>query len=650
MYVMDDVLDRLQVSADTDVIKQASRLIGEGRRLEALELLEQCVLLQPQSRLLLQAAGRLCLQQGESTRAAAYLERALAVNNTSGVDNYDQYAVDETDFDYLEEQAQDLDECDYVIPGLEAEAPVNPSPKKISRKTLTLSESSRKERALVKSTSRVRYKPRSDSELAGTDDKATLSPRLINRVAAVKVQAPQLNDPATPQTDFVIPEPLAATSTTPELPADTDTSPELASPPRPILKLKNKLPELDEPAANKKMIIKRRLLFVETPEYPDEVMSLLVEPEGLSENTVVLDIDTKAEPVVLDDVPSAISEQQVEHQGNSVDEGQSDWPVEAEPDGEQLPALDVAMGFDDELFVDFDGFDNEDSAESFFSDPVSGDEVSGLAQDETLDSDEYGLWDDMQASAIEAKEEEVLPQGPEDGVSRSERARQKAVEVILRVGWEAEQLEFLTQVFIENGWAAARKAIEREIQAGTTFEQLELAREIRLVWKECDRYWITFSKLNAFSQVTDAVYMNLSWSQALRIIRVFQYIPCADELESFLDDEFEFWYSNKILRLRYPAFIKYLNYYRINSDYPYLSADEVRCFDSPVSYDAMSSDEFMYTHSDAVEQLRGYGIDVFADYAPKNYYVTDDIFDPALFEKKKNDQPLAAEEEQGSES
>ena len=72
---------------------------------------------------------------------------------------------------------------------------------------------------------------------------------------------------------------------------------------------------------------------------------------------------------------------------------------------------------------------------------------------------------------------------------------QIAVEVLSETDWQPTYLSLLQQIFFENGWSAARNAIEKAIADGLTPDELSVAREIRLLWAESDRYWITFHGL-----------------------------------------------------------------------------------------------------------------------------------------------------------
>lgn len=242
--------------------------------------------------------------------------------------------------------------------------------------------------------------------------------------------------------------------------------------------------------------------------------------------------------------------------------------------------------------------------------------------DDDFIHDNYEIWEDLEDSReVETAVSDFY--SLKDSVSRYDRARQKAVEVLTLFDWEKTQLSLITQILYENGWGAAKKAIEREIADGATAEELMLARELKLIWCVCDRYWINFQKVTQFSNVTDATYRILSWRQALRIIRIFANLPSIEEIEYFLEDEFEFWYHHRILRLRYPAFLKYLLSYRIRNNYPNLSASDPRRFEKPLGFESLTSTNFIYSNSDEMRILHEFGIDLLSKYSPKSYYFSD---------------------------
>ncbi|EMV9315959.1 tetratricopeptide repeat protein [Vibrio vulnificus] len=191
-------------------------------------------------------------------------------------------------------------------------------------------------------------------------------------------------------------------------------------------------------------------------------------------------------------------------------------------------------------------------------------------------------------------------------LTRWERAQQVAVEVIYSTNWFGKHLAFLTDVFFESGWGAARVTIEKEILSGTTIDELMLAREFKELWKNCDRYWITLSKLGPSNHVTEATHKQMSWAQALKIIRCFNWLPSIEELEVFLDDEFEYWYQNALMRRVFPIFMKYLCYYRARNN-PYMDF-ELGPYQQELSDDPMDHDDLINYNSEIRQRLRNVGL------------------------------------------
>lgn len=192
-------------------------------------------------------------------------------------------------------------------------------------------------------------------------------------------------------------------------------------------------------------------------------------------------------------------------------------------------------------------------------------------------------------------------------LTRWERAQQVAVEVIYSTNWSGKHLPFLTDVFFESGWGAVRITMEKEILNGTTIDELILARDFKEIWKNCDRYWITLSKLGPFAHVTEATHRQMSWVQALRIIRCFNWLPSIEELEVFLEDEFEYWYQHTLMRRIFPVFMKYLCYYRAKNN-PYMDF-ELGPYQSEFTDDPMDNGDFINCNSENRQRLSEVGLD-----------------------------------------
>ncbi|MGI8739238.1 MAG: hypothetical protein ACR2KU_06215 [Gammaproteobacteria bacterium] len=214
-------------------------------------------------------------------------------------------------------------------------------------------------------------------------------------------------------------------------------------------------------------------------------------------------------------------------------QGELDFEVD---DEQVLPA------FDD---VEFQEFPEELASQSAFYYP----------SDQTDEVDPYlvdieELIDDISEDA----DEEPLPRG----VTREQRALQVAAEFLERVGWDREHLRPLQDFFVRYGWSMARVALEREIEKGLDPEEFPIALRLREIWAENERYWTAFF----YPPQAKDCYRVMSWSMAILIVRSVPGIPFEEELELFVENEFDIWYSSDSLRRQFCAFIKYL-YFRV---------------------------------------------------------------------------------------
>jgi len=214
---------------------------------------------------------------------------------------------------------------------------------------------------------------------------------------------------------------------------------------------------------------------------------------------------------------------------------------------------------DDETSI----LDLVDVEDDFDDDSEVVDTVENEVEDFSLDdfeSEDFG-WEDLDDFDEEASRENTDEDLTLAGIPREQRARQAAVDVLERVGWDREYLPLLESIFVESGWGAARIAIENQIERGAVPEQIVLARKVRSIWFSNEYLWTTFRmRSNAPFMQAEAVYKNFSWADALRLIRCFPSIPDEFEVEAFIEELFEEWYFNNRLRRHFHAFLKYLRY------------------------------------------------------------------------------------------
>ena len=227
--------------------------------------------------------------------------------------------------------------------------------------------------------------------------------------------------------------------------------------------------------------------------------------------------------------------------------------------------------------VDFEGFDDEYAAYAF--DP----------------EEFYEIRDD----------DETLPRASEK-ISREDRAFQRATDLIYNTGWPLSAHALVHQIFIINGWSATRRALEREISKGLTPDELILAAHIKVLWAENDHYWIAFDK-NGSSNLSQHI---LSWPSAILIVRTFDALPQVEELEQFIDSQFEYWYESVHLRRVFRSFNRFL-WYRTSNLRGCLPANMPFSFGNPrdlpvEEYSDLGLDDTLDIERDA--DLRAFGV------------------------------------------
>lgn len=233
--------------------------------------------------------------------------------------------------------------------------------------------------------------------------------------------------------------------------------------------------------------------------------------------------------------------------------------------------------------------DADDDVDVFIAPDRSGALGSLEEEPEELSWDDLSDLDEFEEEAQRGFDDSSIE---DDVITREQRARQIAAAVLARADWDIEYLPLLQQVFVENGWSAARVAVEREIANGVLPEELALARKIKRFWGWHEQFWTTFHKIwtNSPYAQADAAYKNMSWAEALRIIRSFPSLPDIEEIYAFIEEEYESWYYNDSLRRTFKAFFKYLKY-RTGSMRGTLPGDV------PFSFDVMTDSEFGFLDS-----------------------------------------------------
>lgn len=335
---------------------------------------------------------------------------------------------------------------------------------------------------------------------------------------------------------------------------------------------------------------------------PEEVIAAgnveLERATEVFESTPDATASSAPEPEAYRHLPEKIDQPEAEQMSISYvgDPNESDEELglpEIESDNLEVVDVDEDENFDDDL----DEIDPEI------------DLIDNAPQDEDFLSEDFG-WEDLDDFEEDASRENEDEDLAETALTRAQRARQAAVEVLNRVGWDREYLPLLEITFMESGWGAARIAIEDQIERGAVPEEIMLARQIRSIWFNNEHLWTSFRmKSSAPFMQAEAVYKNFSWADALRLVRCFPSIPDGTEIEAFIDHIYDEWYSNDRLRRHFKAFLKYLRY-RVVATKRTLPGDIGVLFSSPFEAEwGADNPELMNAISEMRSELRELGAD-----------------------------------------
>lgn len=139
-------------------------------------------------------------------------------------------------------------------------------------------------------------------------------------------------------------------------------------------------------------------------------------------------------------------------------------------------------------------------------------------------------------------EPELLP----DGLDEDERIEQVAAQFIETHGWPLSALSLVKDVFHRFGWSATRVALDTVVENGMSVSELALAFHLKNLWEASDKY----------SQ--NSKWYNLAWPTALEIIRSFHAYPQKEELERFLEDQYDRWLYAPPLYQQSHYFLSYI--------------------------------------------------------------------------------------------
>lgn len=543
------------------ILRNVSDLVVKGELNKAIALLEEALITRSSSVKLLDVLSDLYFRSDQPQKAYKCKEELLKnVEPTSS--NIDSDLPDESDFAFLEEQFNQLDETEYHFEQPKVEQELSTKPK-------------------------LQLKNSDQIETKRPTNKINIPYNQCDRDADISVP-----NNTVPESNQIAAPPLKV------------KTPKLDNHERKILTLKmQRHSEMDMDDHSVNVIYKPRLETREQKNNVDESITKIFETS--------VDVEQKTQ-AVLD--------------GNSDDKSLDKTSIT----GEDINNVTFTIPSKDENFeVDETSWseDEFDFLNGYVDEQDANDEVIttfGLHRTDDLEdsfsfqSELYDIWDDEsdEYSEDEIHDSSIL----DDRLTREERARLVAVECIIEFNWHTNKLSFLTDVFSTQGWGSIRKSLEREVHAGTTAEELELAFAVKKIWQDSSRYWINFSKAWALGESADATYRHCSWKQALRLVRLFDNLPSIDEIYNFLESEFDVWYHHSVLRLCFPAFNKYLFLYRLNN------RNETTLFNGfelPVEHDGLEALWLSQLYGNPMLKLNALGFDLVTKFTTKSYYASD---------------------------
>ncbi|GAB4292899.1 MAG: hypothetical protein Kow0083_06020 [Methylophaga sp.] len=491
-----------------EIFAQINRLVSNGLKKAAAELLTEYLEKHPDSVIAHKALGQVYLKSGQPRKAVYHLKKSLELsrNSVATVDSstsYDPHAFDDDDWQYVATESEKLAEEEYEFDDDKAPQASPGQNQHTANKSMENTESGEHEQielGMQEAESSAESEPvlsTTSEDVSGSGDKAD------TESAGSQIEPPPLETHST-ATDA---EPSEEVPDVLNLIEDDDT-PDVYS---------------DGPQSSR---FSTDLIESDEDELLDSEERFDIDTDDEDEFELADDIDEEAEDEVWDDIEDI-----------------------------------------DELQI-FDEEELDDDLE-YITDPTSTGELNPTA----------------------------------DRITQQQRALQIATEVIADSDWDYKHITLLQEIFSIRGWAAARVVIKQLIQEGATPEEIKLAREIRYLWTENSKYWITFHKLTAraVDSSTDAAYKQMSWLESMRIIRCFPSTPDIEEIHYFIEEAYDLWYNSSQLRKCFKAFFKFLKYrtgsmrVTLPGDYP---------FSFTRSLEEYYDDEYDYLHLSQSQEYR----------------------------------------------
>lgn len=590
--------------SEAETLRRASDLMAKGEINNAIVLLEQALLTRSRSEKIREMLADFLARANQPKKAR---EHKKAIIESSNLHGSDIDLPDETDFAYLEAQSSQLEEAEYHFDQNASQQKPSPRP------TLRLKTSSQNDQEGSADKGKIRYK-QCEAEAPSPTREERLAKSEHHDPAALSLTKSDQSGSKTHNEQHSETEKAASShgKSSSTLESDVQDSSNTA---RKTLTLKSpRQPVADGDRREVRVVYK-----------PRSEKEILANDEVDSEQ-----VSITTQPVV-DLTQEMTSVQPEPHDRKQLDaENLPVKPNDLEPNSQSTTTPLPSQTIEDEEpkweeddfeflndYVDEQELEDESTSAGGLQQIVLDDDSEeGFSFDDN-EADLYDFWDDESDEPEDDSENiSVL----ENQLTREERARIVAVECILEFDWHTKNLPFLIEVFSTPGWSSTRRALEREVHAGATVDELELGFAVKRLWQESSRYWITFSKAWASGESADATYRHCSWKQALHLVRLFEQLPTLDEVYDLLEREFEYWYHNRILRLCFPAFNKYLFLYRLNSRN---ETSMFNAFELPEEHDGLEAEWLSQPHSNPMEKLNALGIDLVEKYTTKRYYASD---------------------------
>ncbi len=598
--------------SEPETLRRASDLVAKGEIKNAIALLEQALVTRSRSEKIREVLAGLHARAGQPKKARehkdAIIERSIAHGSDSDL-------PDEVDFAYLEAQSSQLEEAEFHFDQNASQQKASPRP------TLRLKTSSQNDQEGSADKGKIIYKQREAVAPPSTREEH-LAESVHQEPAASSLS---LGDQSGSKTDYGLhsePDnvPLDGGKSSPleadvhDIKSNVRKTLTLKSPRQPVTDNdRREVPVFYKTKSEKDALANDKgegvQVSVTTQPVADSTQEMIpVQPETHDGES----LDAESLPVKPDDVEPNTESSMAPLQSQAIEDKEAEWE---EDDFEFLTD-----------YVDEQELEDESTSAGGLQKIVLDDDSEESFSFDDNEADLYDFWDDESDEPEDDSEDSSVL---ENQLTREERARIVAVECILEFNWHTKKLPFLIEVFSTPGWSSTRRALEREVNAGATVDELELAFAVKRLWQESSRYWITFSKAWASGESADATYRHCSWKQALHLVRLFEQLPTLDEVYDWLEREFEYWYHNRILRLCFPAFNKYLFLYRLNSRN---ETSMFNAFDLPEEHDGLEAEWLSQPHSNPMEKLNALGIDLVEKYTTKSYYASDLYTDEYMLE------------------